>query len=267
MMKYISTILAALFLSFSYSQENQAFPPLDLISVPTAGTLPKGIYTFETLFSDNGNILPEFLLGVSDNFSLGFSFGIESFIGNGDIEKNKSAPEINIKYRIYEETEYVPAVTIGFDTQGRGKYNKNIERYDQKAMGLYIVASRNWSTLGNLGLHFGINKNLIESKDNDEDINLFFGIDKEINKSFSILAEYNFARNDDELVTDGISLRDGKGFFNLGVKWAATDNLLLELNFNDNFKNIKYLNQNESNPQSTFKSRNRELKVIYFEQF
>ena len=36
----------------------------------------------------------------------------------------------------------------------------NIERYDQKAMGLYVVASRNWSALGNLGLHFGINKNL-----------------------------------------------------------------------------------------------------------
>ena len=66
-------------------------------------------------------------------------------------------------------------------------------------MGLYLVASRNWNALGNLGFHIGINKNDIEGKDND--VNLFFGFDKEINRSFSILAEYNFARNDDELKT------------------------------------------------------------------
>ena len=133
-------------------------------------------------------------------------------------------------------------------------------------MGLYIVASRNWSALGNLGFHFGINKNMIEVDDGDDDINLFFGIDKEINRSFSILAEYNFARNDDKLIDsqNQISLRDDKGFLNLAVKWSATENIMLELNFNDNLKNIKYL---DDNLNTTFKSRNRELKVTYLEQF
>ena len=266
MVKHIYTILAILMLSFSFSQENQPFPPLDLISVPTAGTLPKGTYTFETLLTSNGSILPEFLLGISDNFTLGISFGIQGFIGTGNMEKNKSYPEINLKYRIYDESETIPAITIGFNTQGRGKYNKEIERYDQKAMGLYVVASRNWSALGNFGFHIGINKNLIE--DDDEDINLYFGIDKELNRSFSIFSEYNFARNDDELQhTSGISLRDGKGYLNLGLRWSATENLMLELNFNDNFKNIKYLNDNDLNNPTTFKSRSREIKVIYFEQF
>ena len=263
-------ILIVIFLlsSFSYLQESQPFPPLDIISIPTAGTLPKGTYVFETLFSGEGNILPEFLLGITDNFSMGFSFGVQGFIGAEEIKKNKSAPEINLKYRVYEENEFFPAITIGFDTQGRGSYNKNNERYDQKAMGLYIVASRNWSALGNLGLHVGINKNIVEVNDKDEDLNLFIGIDKEINRSFSFLAEYNFARNDDELVsTEGLSLRDGKGYLNLGLRWSATENLLLELNFNDNLKNIKYLNQNDLENSNTFKSEHRELKVIYVEQF
>jgi len=266
-MKKKFIIFTFLLSSFSYLQESQPFPPLDLISVPTAGTLPKGIYVFETLLSGKGNILPEFLLGITDNFSIGFSFGIQGFIGTGDIEKNKSAPEINIKYRVYEETEFFPAITIGFDTQGRGSYDKEHERYDQKAMGLYIVASRNWSALGNLGLHVGLNKNIIELDDGDNDINLFIGIDKEINRAFSILAEYNFARNDDELISNGISLRDGKGYLNLGLRWSATENLLLELNFNDNFKNNKYLYNDNDNNLTTFKSRNRELKVMYVEQF
>tara|TARA_Y100000996_G_scaffold365337_1_gene310040 strand:- start:131 stop:925 length:795 start_codon:yes stop_codon:yes gene_type:complete len=264
MKKIIPIIL--LLSSFCYLQDEQPFPPLDLISTPTAGTLPKGIYTFETLLYGKGNILSEFLIGITNNFSIGFSFGLQGFIGNGDIKKNKSAPEINIKYRFYEENDKFPAVTIGFDTQGRGAYDNYNERYQQKAMGLYIVASRNWSALGNLGFHFGINKNIVESNDGDEDINLFFGIDKEINRSFSILAEYNFARNDDKLVDSDnqILLRDDKGFLNLGLKWSATDNIMLELNFNDNLKNIKYLNENSN---TTFKSRNRELKVTYLEQF
>ena len=133
-------------------------------------------------------------------------------------------------------------------------------------MGLYLVASRNWSALGNFGFHVCINNNLIE--DDDKDINLYFGFDKELNRSFSIFSEYNFARNDDELQhTSGISLRDGKGYLNLGLRWSATENLMLELNFNDNFKNIKYLNVDDSNNTTTFKSRSREIKVIYFEQF
>ena len=186
-----------LFVSISLHQENQPYPPIDLISMPTSGTLPKGTNSIETLLTNNGGIQPKFLIGISENFTLGFSFGLQNFIGTGDVVKNKAYPEFNLKYRIYEESERFPALLIGFDTQGKGKYDEINQRYDQKAMGLYLVASRNWNALGNLGFHIGINKNDIEGKDND--VNLFFGFDKEINRSFSILAEYDFARNDDEL--------------------------------------------------------------------
>ena len=110
----ISTILI--------SQSNQPYPPINLVSIPTAGTLPKGYFSFENTFMNQGSILPKFSIGITDNFTLGMSFGVSNFIGNGNIKKHKSYPEVQIKYRVYDETETVPAVVIGIDTQGRGEY-------------------------------------------------------------------------------------------------------------------------------------------------
>ena len=126
------------------------------------------------------------------------------------------------------------------------------------------MASRNWNALGNLGFHFGLNKNTFENNDNDEDINLFFGIDKEINESFSLLLEYNFARDDDEINDAEEDLvRLGKGYLNAGLRWSATDNIMLEININDILKNNVY----DSSTDSEFESMNREVKVIYYEYF
>ena len=122
--------------------------------------------------------------------------------------------------------------------------------------------SRNFSLLGNLGFHFGLNKNISENDDKDDDLNIFFGFDKEINKSFSLFGEYNFARDDDYFNGDesadieNLIDRDGKGYLNAGLRWSASNNLMLEINVNDIFKNNK-----------SFDSMNRELKVIYFESF
>ena len=34
-----------------FTQSEQPYPPLDLVSVPTSGTLPRGSYTYETYLS------------------------------------------------------------------------------------------------------------------------------------------------------------------------------------------------------------------------
>ncbi|MBD23642.1 MAG: hypothetical protein CMG46_01345 [Candidatus Marinimicrobia bacterium] len=260
-----------IFCFFALAQDNQPYPPLDLVSMPTAGTLPKGVFSLETLLMKDGGVLPKMLFGISDRFTFGVSFGIQQFIGVGDISKNKSAPEVQMKYRLYDETDIRPAIVLGLNTQGKGKYfdRSGFERYEQKALGVYLMASRNWNALGNLGFHFGINKNTFENSDRDEDINLFFGIDKEINDSFSLLMEYNFARDDDEISHDNCSEncidieRLGKGYLNAGLRWSATENLMLEINVNDILKNSIY-NYEEDDE---FDSMNREVKVIYYEYF
>ena len=259
-------LLLVIFISLSFSQEEQPYPPLDLVSIPTAGTLPKGVFALETLLMKDGGILPKMLFGISDRFTFGVSFGIQQFIGIGDLNKNKSAPEVQIKYRLYDETDIMPAILIGLNTQGRGSFidRVGLERYEQKALGVYVLASRNWDALGNLGVHFGINKNTFENNDGDEDLNLFFGLDKEINDTFSLLLEYNFARDDDEINDSELELvRLGKGYLNAGVRWSATNNLMLEINVNDILKNSIY----SSGTADEFEAMNREVKVIYYEYF
>ena len=251
-------------LNFAFLQDEQPYPPLKLISIPTGGTLPKGTFAFETLLMNNGGVLPSVSLGITDNLTFGVSYGIQGFIGIGDFKKNKSYPEVQLKYRLYEETDAKPSILIGLDTQGRGEYIDKVgyERYEQKALGVYCVLSRNYAMIGNLGLHIGINKNLFESSDGDEDINLFLGFDKEINRSFSLLAEYNFARNDNDSDDEGLIIRKGRGYLNAGLRWSATNNLMLEINVNDISKNNEYIDEN-----SNYDSMNREIKIIYFESF
>ena len=90
--------------NFIFTQVEQPYPPLKLVSLPTGGTLPKGTYTIETLLMNDGGILPSFALGLTDNLTFGVSFGLQEFIGTGNLKKNKSYPEVQLKYRIYDET-------------------------------------------------------------------------------------------------------------------------------------------------------------------
>ena len=266
-----------------FPQDNHPYPPLDLVSIPTSGTLPRGSYTIEGLLTKNGGLVPKIMIGLNNNFTLGMSFGVQNFIGEEKLGKNKDVPEVHLKYRVFEETESGPAFLIGIDTQGFGPYiesayyktglsdiegtnenesisYKEINRYEQKAWGIYAVASKNWSALGNLGFHIGLNRNTFERKDNDKSINYFFGLDKELNRSFSLLLEYNAALNDgNEYSTEqdfegGLTIGKGKGFLNAGLRWTIAENLLIEVNLKDiNLDDDDYVN--------------REVKIMYSEKF
>ena len=257
--------------NIGWTQIEQPYPPLNLVSIPTAGTLPRGSFTLESLLITDGGIVPRLSVGFTDNFSFGVSFGVQNLIGGNEPSINKTTPEVQIKYRVFDESEKMPALVYGLDTQGRGLYhavdsitsNKDsiitLNRYDQKAWGIYMVMSKNWNLLGNLGLHAGISKSLSENGDGDKDINVFFGIDKELNRSFSLLVEYDAALNDNlgkgEYALNDITFGKGKGYLNAGIRWAISPNLMLEINFND-------INQNTEAEYT-----NREIKVMYSESF
>ena len=255
-------ILLTIICNIGLAQIEQPYPPLNLVTIPTAGTLPRGSFTLETLLINNGGVVPRLSVGFTDNFSFGVSFGVQNLIGENKPSINKTTPEVQIKYRVFDESEKMPALVYGLDTQGRGHYNYTdtlitpgdtltLNRYDQKAWGMYMVMSKNWNLLGNLGLHGGISKSLSENDDGDNDINIFLGFDKELNRSFSLLVEYDTALNDD----GNIEYRKGNGYLNAGIRWAMSANLMLEINFND-------INQNTYSEYT-----NREIKVMYSESF
>ena len=273
----VKTLL--LLLPFLYNlclaQVEQPYPPLNLVSIPTAGTLPRGSFTLESIIIKNGGIAPRLSVGFTDNFTVGVSYGVQNLIGDTKPSINKTTPEVQIKYRIFDESEKMPALVYGLDTQGRGEFHKQdsilsisgkldsirtLNRYDQKAWGMYIVFSKNWNLMGNLGMHAGISKSLSENDDGDKDFNIFFGMDKELNRSFSLLLEYDAALNDNLTEDDygaikKITFGRGKGYLNAGVRWAISSNLMLEVNFND-------INQNTEAEYT-----NREIKVMYSESF
>ena len=263
-------LLILILCNLGWTQIEQPYPPLNLVSIPTAGTLPRGSFTLESLIIKDGGIVPRLSVGFTDNFTFGVSYGLQNLIGDVKPSINKTTPEVQIKYRVFDESEKMPALVYGLDTQGRGEFHTQdsiffisgrldsiltLNRYDQKAWGMYIVFSKNWNFLWNFGMHAGISKSLSENDDGDNDPNAFFGFDKELNRSFSLLIEYDAALNDDDHTLNNITFGRGRGYLNAGVRWAISPNLMLEINFND-------INQN-----TKAKYTNREIKVMYSESF
>ncbi len=242
-------------------------PPASLVTIPTAGTLQRGQYEFEALMQTGGSVLGRVGVGLSDRFSLGMSYGIQQFIGDQKPSVNKSMPEVQLKYRLYDESYQMPAIALGLDTQGRGLFHEDMQvvsgedtltvaRYDIKAIGVYLVASKNWNMLGNLGTHVGICKNFMEKDDTDNDINLFFGIDKDINPSISAFIEYNAAFDDNDYSFEEISFGQKRGYLNAGIRFNVATNLYMEIDLNDILLNkgkVEYFS--------------RELKLVYNEFF
>ena len=256
-------IVILVMISLMFAQSEQPYPPLELVSIPTAGTLPKGSYTYETILTKNGGVTPKLAVGLTDNLTFGFAYGIHNLIGDQKPDYNPQ-PGFIIKYRAYSETTKWPAIVLGLNTQGKGNYlvKENIVggRYEQKALGFYITASKNWNMMGNLGVHIGLSKNTWEDLDADDDINFFIGIDKELNRSFSLLLECDAALNDNEYEFDDLTFGRGKGYVNAALRWAVVPNVLVEINFND-------IRKNSTIESKEVEYTNREIKIMYSESF
>tara|TARA_B100000614_G_scaffold80801_1_gene72257 strand:+ start:6398 stop:7201 length:804 start_codon:yes stop_codon:yes gene_type:complete len=267
MIKNFNKIIVIILLSVIFVQETHPYPPLYLVTIPTSGTLPRGSYSMEGLLVNDGGIVSRLSVGISNNLTLGFSWGVQNLIGDKRPALTKDFPDYHFKYRVWNEDFTMPGIVFGFDSQGRGKFNRveissinenPFYRYSQKSFGYYISFSKNYKILGgDTGFHIGINKTL-ETEDGDKDFNLFFGIDKEFNRSISLMLEYDAMLNDNKNQYDyeDLSIGKGIGYLNAGLRWSVSENLLLELNFND-------INRNQKISQTA----HREFKILYSQKF
>ena len=205
------------------SQESAIVEPLYLVNIPTAGTLYKGTFRVPIHAYDDGGLLFGLEAGVTDRLMFGISYGGTNIIGIGDPDWNPQVG-VDVRYRFYEESLTMPAILIGYTSQGYGAYIDSTSRYLEKSLGAFAVASKNFNVLGNLGIHVGVNYSL-ENDDGDSNPNLFIGFDKSINPELLLTAEYDFAINDNE----DRSLGSGKGYLNTGIKWIFESRLEIEL--------------------------------------
>ncbi len=245
------------FISLVFSQGGSYPPPTTLITAPTAGTLVRGSFSFELRIQNNGGLMSGLSAGITDRFQFGVSYGANNFIGDDSLVWYPR-PEANLKYRIIDETMSLPGLSIGINTQGFGRYREDMKRYDTKAYGLYLAASKNWKfVLGNMGLHGGINYNFTETTDGDEDPNLFFGLDIELNPELALLMEYNAAFNENNKDIQTMALNTS-GYLNAAIRWTFVQHLHIEIDFN----NILFNKDNEE-----IDYFNREIKLTYIEYF
>jgi len=235
-------------------------PPRFLIDIPTAGTLPRGYFGIGLRLYSYGGAIAYTDIGISNRFLLGISFGADSTLGAVEPRWNPDM-EFNVKFRLVDELEFFPAISVGYNSQGDGHYDKRYKRYAYKSKGFYAVASRSfyfykWTS----GWHGGVNYSTENSRDKNGNISLFVGFDATFNYDLAFLMEYDFALNDNEgTVPMGYPYNysgKGRGYLNASLKWLFTDNLEMELILKD-----LLVNRHES------KMVSREVRFQYIDHF
>jgi hypothetical protein len=230
--------------------------PTRLIDSPTAGLIDKGRFAVDLRLFPDGGVLTQINAGVMRRLSIGLSYGGVNVIGDDLIDWHPRV-EVAARYRVIEETTGLPAITAGYETQGFGPYQRTSARYKIKSKGFFVAGSKNYiSGLGQFGVHGGINWSR-ERDDGDKDVSGWAGIDKTINEELAVVAEYDFAFNDN----DSSSLGEGKGYLNAGVHWSAVPNISVGFVL----KNV--LGNGDDNGGGPDSDLSRELSVRYSEAF
>jgi opacity protein-like surface antigen len=181
-------------------------------------------------------------IGILDYLTVGVSYGGADVFGTGSPTMNPR-PGFQAKFRITNGGPILPAISVGYDDQGHGKYydfnprypgeNRDYDRYQFKAKGFYLVFSQEIEVLGALGLHLGVSYNLIEDKD-DDGVDVYGSLEKTLGPHLVLLGAYSLGLNDDD---PDNSLGSGHGYLDAGVRWRVTENFNLEFRFTNLLEN------------------------------
>lgn len=233
-----------------YGQSEDINQTLTIIDCPTAGLLNRGSFLTGLHTYDNGGIMALLGVGITSRVMFGISYGGTNIIGSGSVDWNPQAG-VNIRYRLINEYLTFPAVSIGYDSQGRGAYIDSLDRYSEKSKGLFLAVSKSFRFIGTFALHGGVNYSF-ERDDGDKDLNGYLGMEKSVNEELGMFLEYDLAMNDNT----GQSIGDGKGYLNAGLKWTMQNKFYLEFIWKNILENNKYHHQS-----------GRVIRMSYIEYF
>lgn len=205
--------------------------PRYLVDIPTAGLLDRGSFSLDVNFFQSGGVLLGLSAGVLDRLNFGVSYGGMNIIGAEEPKWNK-LPGVAVRFRLLDEAEMIPAVAIGFDSQGKEAYIDSLERYTIKSPGFYVAGSKNFNFLGYFSIHGGFNLSL-ERADGDTDPNAFLGVEKSVGDDISIMLEHNFGFND----SNREALGRGRGYLNFGFRWSFGSGFTFGFDLKDIIKN------------------------------
>ncbi len=210
--------------------------PRFIVEMPTAGLVAKGALAIDADFYDEGGMLLGASYGLFDRLSFGISYGGTGIIGSNPAVMNQ-LPGFSLRFRPLEESFALPALLVGFDSQGKGYYDKSKSRYQTKSPGFFAVASKNFLMLGYLTLHGGVNYSL-ENADGDGGVNFYLGAEKTLGPFLSVVGEYNAGLNDSNIHASG----KGRGFLNIAVNVALGGGMTIGVHFKDLLENERNSN-------------------------
>jgi hypothetical protein len=226
---------------------------LELIDMPTAQTLPRGAYDVALRLFAGGCAVSGARVGMIDAFTFGFHYGGSEILASGEPDWNPRV-EFYARLRVLRETTG-PGIAIGYDSQGLGKFDEELDRYEVKSRGFYAALDKTWPIGGFLSLHGGVSRSL-EDDDGEKSPTGWFGMQKSIGNPVTFLIEYDLALNDDN--DDGHYGR-GRGYLNSGLAWSVTDAFALEFALRNMTEN--------TNDEGLLGDWNREIRLRYAEFF
>jgi len=224
--------------------------PIYIIDSPTAGLLQHGEINVQGRLGPGSAFTAAFRLGIKGVVHAGISFGMQNIFERGAITVNDQVG-VELRVRIVQEGRG-PAFALGFNSQGTGPYDEEIERYERKSKGFYGALSKNWKViLGHLSMHGGANYST-ERMDQDT-LNIFAALDWEVVHGLSFLADWDAGFNDN--IKDG-TYGGGDTYLDAAVRVNYGTHLSMMLIFRDLLKNY------EPDPRVW-----REFEIAFFDTF
>jgi hypothetical protein len=202
--------------------------PIYAIDSPTAGILGHGEYHMRGRIGPESSILIGARLGFFGRVQLGASFGMQRVLERADVSVND---RVGFQVRVRVLNEYTtPAVAVGFDSQGLGAYDEDLDRYQRKSPGFYGVLSKNWSIpVGDFSLHGGLSYSL-EDDDGDDELNAFAAAEWILFGAVGLVLDGNGGFNDNR---DDGSFGGGGLYLDGAVRVNYGENLSMMLVFRD----------------------------------
>lgn len=235
-------------------------PPALLIDVPTAGLTGRGEVETRGRVFPGGGIDLRVDFGLGDRVAVGAGFGGVQVIGDGRPEWYPG-PGLALKVRLLEENWTLPALAVGIDTRGAGFWDEDRDRFQFKSRGAYLVASKNYSFLGDLALHGGASRSL--EADDDGDVTGFAGVEKSLGTWMGLAVEYDLATNDN--VEDGVYGK-GRGYVNAALRVRPDPRLEVRLVIRDMLDNTELADPRLSDVVAD-EGWGREVGLSYFATF
>jgi hypothetical protein len=205
-------VLLCIVAVFSYGRVLAQESNIEAIDTPTANSIDLGSYAFSVRLYEGGSILTRLYYGIiMEDLTLGLSFDTENLVGTESVSIRR--PFLYIKLPLYSGDQKWPAISMGFDEQGLGRYDDDINEYEIPPMGFFFVFTK----LGIYpGLNFsaGMNANYSLVRDAEEKIMGFCSADFMIGPEFMLLAEVK-------------EIQPWNSYVNAGAKYFLTP----ELNF------------------------------------